>query len=122
MRKDMVCIVCPIGCRLTVVEDSTNPKGFVVSGNRCNRGEVYGVEEMTNPTRMVPTTVIIHNAMFRRLPVKTEKPIPKELIFEAMKKINNVIVEAPVKRGDIIIENILGTGVNVVASRSMKHI
>lgn len=122
MTKDMVCIVCPIGCRLTVEADATKESGFSVTGNRCNRGEAYGVEEMTNPTRMVPTTVIIEEGIFKRLPVKTEKPIPKGLIFKAMKEIDKVVVKAPVKCGDVIVENILDTGVNVVASRSMKHI
>lgn len=121
MTREMVCIVCPMGCRLTVTatEDDT---GLSVIGNQCKRGEAYAIEEMTNPTRMLPTTMVIRGGLLKRLPVRTEKPIPKELIFEAMKKIDEVIVEAPVKRGDVVIRNLLGTGVNVIASRSMKHI
>jgi CxxC motif-containing protein len=111
-----------MGCRLTVTMESTTANTLVVTGNRCNRGKAYAIEEMTNPTRILPTTVVIKQASFHRLPVKTEYPIPKALLMEAMQKINEVVVTAPVNRGDVIIENLLGTGINVVASRSMKRI
>jgi CxxC motif-containing protein len=111
-----------MGCRLTVTAEDGDEGIISVIGNKCKRGEAYAIEEMTNPTRMLPTTMIIKGGLLKRLPVRTEKPIPKELLFEAMKKIDEVIVEAPVKRGDVVIRNLLGTGVNVIASRSMKHI
>lgn len=117
MKKNMTCIVCPIGCQMTI-EDK--PDGtYEVTGNTCKRGAKYAVNEMTNPTRVIPTTVVIKNAMLPRLPVKTAEPIPKGKIFEAMDVINNVIVEAPVKTGDIVVENLLGLGINVVSTRTM---
>ncbi len=118
-ERKMICISCPIGCHLTVTEENGE---YVVEGNQCKRGEVYGKKEMTDPTRVVPTTVKIRGARLRRLPVKTHIPLSKPLIFEAMKLINMVEVEAPVKVGDIVIENILDTGVNIVATRSMKRV
>ncbi|MEA3424266.1 MAG: DUF1667 domain-containing protein [Bacillota bacterium] len=120
-EKKVVCIVCPIGCRLNVYEDSSQEKGYNVEGNKCPRGKVYGIKEMTNPTRMLPTTVVIKNAFLSRLPVITNQPVPKPMIFECMKVINSIEVEAPVKIGDILVENILDTGVDIVATRSMDR-
>jgi CxxC motif-containing protein len=121
-EKEMICIVCPMGCHINVVENMESEEGYEVEGNKCPRGKVYGIKEMTCPTRVVPTTVAIEDAFLNRLPVKTDDPIPKELIFECMEIINEVVVKAPVKVGDIIIENILDTGVNIVATRSMNKI
>lgn len=75
---------------------------------------------MTNPTRILTTTVKIKNGSLKHLPVRTEQPVPKKIIFECMKLINKEEIAAPVKMGDIIIKNILGTGINVIASRSMN--
>lgn len=118
--NELICIVCPLGCHLTIEKDESKENGFRVFGNKCPRGEVYANKELTAPTRMLPTTVKIKGAILNRLPVKTEKPIPKTLVFDCMKVINTVEVTAPVKMGDIIIEDILGTGINIVATRSMK--
>ncbi|PAB60615.1 DUF1667 domain-containing protein [Anaeromicrobium sediminis] len=119
MNKELICITCPIGCRLTV----KNIDGkLIVSGNQCKRGEAYGIKEMTNPTRIIPTTVKIKGAFLRRLPVKTSKAVPKDKIFHCMKEINKVEVQAPVKIGDVIIKNLLGLGVDVVATKEMDEI
>ncbi len=122
MKKhhDLVCIVCPMGCRLTVQEDPTKAKGYAVEGNICKRGVDYAVKELTSPTRMLPTTVKISDGFISRLPVRTTDAIPKDLIFKAMDEINKVKVKAPVKCGSVIISNILGTGVDIIATRSME--
>ena len=114
MEKEMICIVCPIGCHISV-----NTETYEVKGNSCPRGEVYGKEELTAPKRVVTSTVKIKNALDKRCPVKTEKSIPKELNFECMKLLNNIEVKAPVKHGDIIIKNVLGTGADIIACRDM---
>lgn len=119
MKRELVCITCPIGCRLTVTQIGDEIK---VVGNQCNRGIKYATEELTHPTRMIPTTVVIEESHLRRLPVRTEKPVPKDLIFKCMDEINRVKVKAPVKMGDVIIENILDTGVNIIATRSMEKV
>lgn len=121
MTKDLVCIVCPVGCRLTIEQDDTADQGYKITGNQCKRGIAYAIEEMTHPTRMVPTTVKIEGAFLNRLPVRTDKPIDKNLIFKAMDVINEFSIKAPVKMGDVLIENILGTDVNIIATRSMKE-
>lgn len=115
MEKELICISCPMGCHLTVNIDEKK-----VTGNTCKRGEIYGLNEVINPVRVITSTVKIENAHLPVLPVKTNGAIPKNLNFEAIKAINEVTVKAPIKVGDIVIENILGTGVNVVAARSMS--
>ncbi|MBF4691819.1 DUF1667 domain-containing protein [Fusibacter ferrireducens] len=116
-ERALICIVCPLGCHLTVTIEDSKMKVF---GNKCSRGEAYAKKELTAPTRMLTTTIKIKNAMLDRLPVKTEMPIPKEKIFPCMSILNKVIVEAPVKRGDVVVENILDTGVNIVATRTLR--
>jgi len=115
----MICIVCPLGCKLTVTEKESSDKGFEVSGNKCPRGLEYGVIEMTNPTRVLTTTIKVNNAHLKRLPVRTKGAIPKPQIFDIMKVINKAEVTAPVTMGQVIIENILETGIDIIASRSM---
>lgn len=117
--KDMICIVCPFGCKLKVIKNNTSQTGYVVEGNKCFRGADYGVKEMTNPTRVLTTTVIISDASVKRLPVRTSGTIPKHLIKKAMELTNKVEVKAPIKVGQVIIKNILDTGVDIIASRSM---
>lgn len=118
-KKEMVCIVCPIGCHLTVTKDEGDPLGYSVTGHKCKRGIKYGIKELTNPTRVITSTVKIKNAHLKRLPVKTNGAIPKDLNFECMRLINSIEIVAPIKMGDVIIKNILDTGVDLVASRSM---
>jgi len=117
--KDMICIVCPLGCKLKVIKDDISETGYIVKGNKCLRGLDYGIKEMTNPTRVLTTTIRISDAPLNRIPVRTSGAIPKHLIFEAMKLINEAEVKAPIKVGQIIIKNILDTGVDIIASRSI---
>ncbi|AOT70424.1 DUF1667 domain-containing protein [Geosporobacter ferrireducens] len=118
-KRDMVCIVCPMGCRLTLKEDATQPGGYEIIGNQCKRGIEYAIKETTNPTRTITTTVKIKNALLNRIPVRTDQSIAKNKIFECMRQLDLVEVTGPVKMGEVIVENILGTGVNIIASRSM---
>lgn len=117
MNKELICICCPMGCHLSV--DIENKK---VNGNTCKRGEVYGLNEVINPVRVITSTVKIKGAAFTVLPVKTKSGIPKKLNFEVMKVINSITVKAPIKCGDIIIKNILNTGIDLVATRSMEKV
>lgn len=118
--KDMVCIVCPLGCKLRVVKDDASQTGYIVEGNKCFRGADYGVNEMTNPTRVLTTTVTLSDASIKRLPVRTSGRIPKDHIKKAMESINKVEVKAPIATGQVVIKNILNTGVDVIASRSIS--
>lgn len=114
MERELICIVCPKGCHLKVDVDNKN-----VTGNSCKRGFAYGLNEVISPTRVVTSTVRIEDITGCVLPVKTENAIPKEKIFDVMKEINKVEVKLPIKIGQVIIENILDTGVNIVATKSI---
>ncbi len=115
MKKDLVCIVCPIGCHMEVDLDND----YKTEGNQCPRGSVYAKEELTAPKRVVTSTIKIKGGIHNRVPVKTEGSIPKELVFKCMEEINKIEVEAPVKMGDIVLSDVLGTGVDIVATRNM---
>ena len=114
--KNLICIVCPKGCHLQVDEDN----GYAVTGNSCPRGAEYGKTELLHPTRVLTSTVRVDGGLHRRLPVKTTAPIPKELLFQAMEALNGVTLTAPVTVGQVVIANLLGTGVDMVATREMK--
>jgi CxxC motif-containing protein len=122
MTHDIVCIVCPMGCRLTLVADEQADQGYSVLGNQCKRGINYAIEELSDPKRQLTTTVRITGGALNRLPVRSNHPLPKPLIQDSMAVINQVHVTAPVKMGQVIIENLLGTGVNIIASRDMQLI
>ena len=109
----LTCIVCPRGCQLkvTLTDDG---KVEAISGNFCKRGVSYANDECTNPKRTVTSTVRCKSGGV--VPVKTANTIPKELIFEVMAEINRATAPDDVKIGDIIIENVCGTGVSVVAT------
>lgn len=115
--KELVCIVCPKGCRLQVDEEH----GYTITGNSCPRGAEYGKNELLHPTRVLTSTVRVQGGLHRRLPVKTTAPIPKELIFQAMDALNGVRLTAPVHLGQVVIHDLLGTGVDVVSTREMKN-
>jgi len=112
--KTLTCIVCPKGCTLSV--DISKEE---VTGNGCTRGKDYGLTEVKSPTRVLTTTVAIENAIHPRLPVKTSQPIPKGKLLEAMAVIEGIRVSAPVQLGDVIVHNLLNTGADLVACRTM---
>ena len=112
--KTLTCIVCPKGCTLSV--DISKEE---VTGNGCTRGKEYGLTEVKNPTRVLTTTVAIENAIHRRLPVKTNRPIPKGKLLEAMGVIEGIQVNAPVQSGAVIVHNLLNTGADLVACSNM---
>lgn len=115
MIKELICISCPMGCHLKVdVENKT------VEGNTCKRGEVYGINEITNPVRVITSTVKVINGELPVIPVKTKEPVPKDMNFKVMEALKGVQVEAPIKVGDIIVKNILETGIDIVATRNIR--
>jgi CxxC motif-containing protein len=114
MVKELICISCPMGCHLSV-----DAEKLTVTGNTCKRGETYGINEITNPVRVITTTVKVEGGLHAVLPVKTNAPIPKNLNFKCIEEINKITSKAPIKMGEVIVENILNTGVDVVACRDL---
>lgn len=118
MEKIIICTVCPRGCYMTV--NGENGKVDKVEGNSCNRGLEYAKTEFVAPVRILTTLVKIDGEDNQLLPVRSDKPILKDKIFECMQLIKNTSVTLPVKRYDVVIENILGTGVNIVATKDCE--
>ncbi|MEF8879542.1 MAG: DUF1667 domain-containing protein [Candidatus Thermoplasmatota archaeon] len=116
---DLICIRCPKGCELTIRKHNDEIK---VYGNECKLGEEYAVEETKNPRRIIPTTVRIKNARYPRLPVRTNRTVPKNKIREIIEDLKETTVQAPVEKNDVIIENISNTGVDIIAERSMRRV
>lgn len=116
-KRNLICIGCPMGCPLVVTMDH----GEVVSveGNTCKRGAVYGKKEVTNPTRIVTSTVRVSGGSIPVVSVKTREDIPKEKIFDCIKALQEIEVAAPVNIGDVVLRDVAGTGVDVVATKNI---
>jgi CxxC motif-containing protein len=116
---ELTCISCPLGCPLKV---ETDDRGQVlqVTGNTCKRGEIYGKKEVTAPTRMVSSTVQLLGGEAPVVSVRTKWDIPKDKIFPVMEEIRRIKVQAPVKIGDVVLENAAGTGVEIIATTNVK--
>lgn len=116
--RELICINCPLGCGLTV----TMKDGEVVKveGNTCPKGEAYGKKEVTNPTRIVTSTVRVSGGLMPVVSVKTASDIPKEKIMNCARVLKDVKVQAPVAIGDVVLENICGTGVSIIATKNVS--
>jgi len=131
MEKQMTCIACPRGCRLVVIPGteeavsgarpesdggSINRGGPVITGNRCPKGIDYALQEITNPVRILTSTVATTSPGGIRMPVKTSVEIPKELMKEAMAVIHRTVLSRPGIPGDVVIEGFLGLKTDLVAT------
>ena len=110
-KVNLTCIECPMGCRIEV--EVENGKAVSITGNSCPRGKMYAENEVVCPMRVVTSTV--RSKSGKMVPVKTDKPVKKALIFEVMKTINSLSCNTPIRIGDVICENI-SDGANLVAS------
>lgn len=116
--RNLTCIVCPMGCALQVTLEGKEVVS--VTGNTCKRGAEYAVSECTAPKRVLTTTVRVEGGAAPLVSVKTSAAIPKELLFDAMKALTALRVQAPVWLGDVVLQDICGTGVDVVAGKSVE--
>ncbi len=114
--KELICICCPLGCHMTVEQTAD---GFAVSGNTCPRGKTYAIAEMTAPTRMITSSVPVTGGKDKMVSLKTSAPIAKDLIFPAIETLKGVVATAPVAEGDVIVANVLGTGIDFIATREI---
>ena len=116
MLKTITCICCPKGCQITL--DTEKPEE-TVKGFSCPQGHDYAISELIHPTRTISSTVEIKGGLHPRIPVKTNGNIPKEKIFEVMGEINKISAKSPVKCGEVLLPNVLDTGIDIVACRDM---
>lgn len=118
--KHLTCICCPLGCQIRV--ETENGEIRSVTGNTCKNGDNYARKELTNPTRIVTSTVRVRGGALPVVSVKTASDIPKGKIFDCVRQLKNVEIEAPVSIGQAVAENIAGTGIAVVATRNIRKI
>ena len=111
--REMTCITCPNGCTLQIEE----VEGILhVTGNKCKRGEAFAIAELTHPMRTICSTVRTIYPEVPVLPVRVSGEIPKERIFDVMKEFNHILVDRHVRRGDVLLENVLGSGVDIIVT------
>lgn len=115
--RELICIGCPLGCPMTV---TINGEDITVEGNTCPRGDAYAKKEVTNPTRIVTSTVIVEDGAITRASVKTASDIPKGKIFDVMAEIRACKVPAPVAIGDVVIADCAGTGVDIIVTKNVE--
>lgn len=119
MIKKITCIECPKGCALSV--DIENCRVLKVSGNECPKGEKYAISEIERPLRVLTSTVLGEGLDLKMVPVRTDKPIPKNKLLDAMDEIRKLRIAKCLKPGDIVVDNFMGLGVNLVATREIAH-
>ena len=116
-RRELICIGCPMGCPLTV--ELENGEIQTITGYTCRKGEIYARKEVTNPTRIVTSTVRVEGGRADMVSVKTREDIPKDKIFQCVKALKGVTVKAPIRIGDVVVADVAGTGVDIVATKEV---
>lgn len=116
-KRNLTCINCPMGCALTV--EMENNTVISVSGNTCKRGDTYARKEVTDPTRIVTSTVRVTGGEADMVSVKTKADIPKGKIFDCVKALKDIEIQAPVRIGDVVVSNVADTGIDVVATKNI---
>jgi len=118
-KKRFTCVICPIGCDIDAGLSVSNE--VLMEGNKCEKGREFVLQELEEPMRILTTTVRIDGAKWAMLPVRTDRPIPKRLLFKVIDELSDIELQAPVKLSDVIVVDIAGTGANMVATRSMNR-
>jgi len=119
MIKNLTCIECPKGCRLSIEVDSS---GHVVkvTGNQCEKGDRYGRSEIENPVRIFTSSIVADGLSLKMVPVRTNQPIPKAKISEGMVRVKKIRIKTPIKINDIIVRDFLVEGVHLIATRDVS--
>ena len=119
MKKSITCIICPNGCQMEA--EYSVETGLLIAGFRCERGREYGKNEFFTPKRIFTSSIKIYGANRRMLPVRSDRPIPKEKLMDCMKEIRKISLQAPIAEHQIIIPDILHTGTDIVASMTLER-
>lgn len=117
MKRKLTCIRCPLGCSMAAEKSETEL--ISLSGNRCKRGQEYAQQELFSPERIVTTTVAAEHEKITHIPVRTDKPIPRDLVFQVLSELTSISVKPPLKRGSVIIPSVAGTSANIITSRPL---
>jgi CxxC motif-containing protein len=118
-KKHFVCVICPIGCEINVVHDGD--KIVSMEGNKCDKAQEFVRQELIEPMRILTTTVRLGGARLPVIPVRTDKPVPKRLFPRMLRQLKGIELQAPVNMLDVVVENIAGTGGNIIATRTVPR-
>jgi CxxC motif-containing protein len=118
-KKHFVCVVCPVGCEIDVVHEGS--RVVSMEGNRCEKSEEFVRQELIEPMRILTTTVRIQGSRWLVMPVRTDRAVPKRLFPRIMKRLRRIQLQAPVNMLDVVVSDVLRTGTNVIASRTMPR-
>ena len=118
-KKHFICVVCPIGCEIDIVHDGS--KIISMEGNKCERSEEFVSQELIEPMRILTTTVRIQGSRWAVIPVRTDKSVPKRLFPSMMRQLRRIKVQTPVNMLDVVVRDVLGTGANIIATRTMPR-
>ena len=119
-EKEITCIVCPIGCKIIVGSDGK--KLEVLEGSKCKRGVEYARHEALDPRRMLTTSILVEGGEWPLVSVKSSRPVPKDKLFLVLKEIRNVKVKAPIKSGELLIENVANININIISTKTVKKV
>ena len=119
-EKKITCIICPIGCKILVQIEGRECK--IIGGNKCKEGVDNARNEALDPRRVLTTSVLVEGGDWPLVSVKTSDPVPKEKVFSVLKEIKKTVVNAPVKSGQTIIKNIVNTGIDIVATKTVEKL
>lgn len=117
-KRELICIGCPMGCPMTVTLESGSV--LSVEGNTCKRGDDYARREVIAPTRILTTTLPVTGGARATVPVKTAGEVPKAVLLDCARALRNITIPAPIHAGDIVISNLLNTGVDVIAVKDVS--
>jgi CxxC motif-containing protein len=118
-KKHVVCVICPIGCEIDVVHDGD--KIVSMEGNKCEKAQEFVRQELIEPMRILTTTVRLGGARLPVIPVRTDKPVPKRLFPHILRQLKGIELQAPVNMLDVVVSDVVNTGVNVIATRTMPR-
>ena len=118
MKRTFTCIICPNGCEVEAEYEGTDV--LSVAGNLCPKGRAYVTQELADPRRTIATSVCVRGGALPLASVRLTRPIPRDRIFDAMAEINRHVLDAPVRIGDVVIENVLGLGSDVVITKNVE--
>ena len=122
-KLPLTCIICPMGCSMEVEVETDadgHKKVLSVKDNGCKRGEQYAAKELQNPTRTLTSTIKVNDGVLPVVPVKTAGEVPKNMLLQCMEVVRRASCRAPVKRGDILLYDLLGTGINVISCADVE--
>ena len=119
-NKEITCIICPIGCKIQVKTDGK--KIDVCDGHKCKRGIEYAMSEALDPKRMLTSSILVNDGEWPLVSVKSSKTVPKNVIFDVLKEIKKSSINAPVNLGQILIKNVAGTKIDIIATKSIKKL